>query len=133
MKKFGKIGLLAMFAIAAACGSARLVNRNAGGGTFALQGDRGQAMKDATSQMAQHCGPAGYDVISEGEVAIGTDTAARADTYGNRDGSVTQTAGQSTRTATEWRVEYRCRGAAPAPAPMGPPTAPPPAPPAPGY
>jgi hypothetical protein len=128
MKKLGKLGLVAgLVSIAlAGCGSARYVQRTQYGGTIALNGDRGKAMEAATKDMQAHC-PGGYQVLQEGEVPIGTDTGARSDTYQNRDGSVTQQAGQSTRTATEWRVQYQCNGApvAPAPAPAGPP--PPPA------
>lgn len=127
MKKLGKLGLVAgLVSIAlAGCGSARYVQRTQYGGTIALNGDRGKAMEAATKDMQAHC-PGGYQVLQEGEVAIGTDTGARSDTYQNRDGSVTQQAGQSTRTATEWRVTYQCNGApvAPAPAPAGPPPAP---------
>ncbi len=130
MKKLGKLGLVAgLVSIAlAGCGSARYVQRTQYGGTIALNGDRGKAMEAATKDMQAHC-PGGYQVLNEGEVPIGTDTGARSDTYQNRDGSVTQQAGQSTRTATEWRVQYQCNGApvapGPAPAPAGPP--------APGY
>jgi hypothetical protein len=134
MMKLGKISLFAgLFAIAlSACGSARVVQRTQTGGTVALQGDRNKAMEDARQQMDGHCGPNNYQILSEGEVPIGTDTGQRNDTVANNDGSVTQTGGTSTRTATEWRVSYQCGGAAPgpvAPAPMGPP----PAQPAPGY
>ena len=126
MKKLGKLGLVAgLVSIAlAGCGSARYVQRTQYGGTIALNGDRGKAMEAATKDMQAHC-PGGYQVLNEGEVAIGTDTGARSDTVQNRDGSVTQQAGQSTRTATEWRVTYQCNGApvAPAPGPAGPPPA----------
>lgn len=126
MKKLGKLGLVAgLVSIAlAGCGSARYVQRTQFGGTIALNGDRGKAMEAATKDMQAHC-PGGYQVLQEGEVPIGTDTGARSDTYQNRDGSVTQQAGQSTRTATEWHVQYQCNGAPQAaPAPMGPPPAP---------
>jgi hypothetical protein len=132
MKNFLKIGFVAaLFTTAiAGCGSARYVQRTPNGGTIALEGDRNKAMEAATKNMQAHC-PGGYQILSEGEAAIGTDTGARSDTQQNKDGSVTQTAGQSTRTATEWRVTYQCNGAAPMPGPVGP--APMPAPPAPGY
>ncbi|HPH67422.1 MAG TPA: hypothetical protein PLF40_16815 [Kofleriaceae bacterium] len=134
MKKLGKLGLVAgLVSIAlAACGSARYVQRTQYGGTIALNGDRGKAMEAATKDMQAHC-PGGFQIIQEGEVPIGTDTGARSDTYQNKDGSVTQQAGQSTRTATEWRVQYQCNGAPPAPAPMGAPMGAPPPPPPPGY
>lgn len=151
-----KLSLGFLFAaLCAACGSARLVQRNQYGGVIALNGDRSKAMEQANNMMAQHCGPGNYDVVSEGEVPVGTDTMSRSDTnYGEQSanngqtsatqGGATTTSGTSTRTATEWRVQYQCRGAggppAPGPAaPMGPAPAPGPAPdqgagaPPPGY
>src|SRR5207302_1247304 len=120
-------------AMVAACGSARLVQRNQYGGVIALNGDRSKAMEQANSMMAQHCGPGNYQIVSEGEVPVGTDTMARSDTsYGsstasnpngtasNTAGGETTTAGSSTRTATEWRVQYQCGQGAGAP-PAGPP------------
>ena len=117
-------------ALAAACGSVRLVEQTQYGGTFALEGDRNKAMEAAAREMARHCGPNNFTIVRQGEVPIGTDSAHREDTYANNDGTVTQAGGQSTRTATEWRVEYQCGNGAGAP-PAGPgPGAPPPPPPA---
>ena len=118
-------------ALLAACGSARVVNRNQTGGVIALNGDRGKAMEQAHREMAAHCGPGNYTIVQEGEVVVGQDTVARTDqdTYEHRDGtSSTATGAASTRDATEWRVSYQCGGgggAPPAPA-GGPPPAPPP-------
>ena len=121
------------------------MDRTQYGGTYALNGDREKAMEQAEKGMAAHCGPGNYTIVREGEVPVGTDTAARTDTYNNTNGSQTQTAGESTRTATEWRVQYQCGQGAPPPAavppggqpPPGGPPPPPPAdpgqPPAPGY
>ena len=134
----------------AACGSARVINRNQSGGTIELQGDRGKAMEQANQEMASHCGPNNYTIVAEGEEAIGTDTYNREDTnagqHTSRDGRTTQggsttTGQQSTRTATAWRVHYQCNGAAGGPAPMpasapqGDPNGQPPGgpPPGPGY
>jgi hypothetical protein len=122
-------------ALIAACGSARVVQRTQYGGIIALNGDRPKAMEQADKEMAAHCGPGNYQVVREGEVPVGTDSMARSDTYNNSDGTQTQTAGQSTRTATEWRIEYQCGqgGGAPAPAPgPAPGGQPPPPPPPPG-
>ena len=126
------IGFIFGAALLAACGSARLVRQDQMGGTLALNGDQGKAMEDAHRKMAAHCGPGNYQIVSQGEEVIGTDTAARADTYDQPDGTTT-TAGSSTRQATEWRVNYQCGGAAAGPAPMAPAPAggqppPPPAP-----
>jgi hypothetical protein len=128
------IGFIFGAALLAACGSARLVRQDQGGGTLALNGDQNKAMEDAHRKMAAHCGPGNYQIVSQGEVVVGQDTAARADTYDQPDGTTT-TAGSSTRDATEWRVNYACGGAAAAPPPMAPaPGGPPPEPaPAPGY
>ena len=134
------LGLL-FGALVAACGSARLVQRNQYGGVIALNGDRNKAMEQANQMMAQHCGPGNYNIVSEGEVPVGTDTMSRSDTnygqstansndgqYSNTNGGETTTSGTSTRTATEWRVQYQCGQGAGAPPPAGP--AAPPAPPA---
>jgi hypothetical protein len=129
------IGFIFGAALLAACGSARLVRQDQAGGTLALNGDQGKAMEDAHRKMAAHCGPGNYQIVSQGEEVIGQDTAARADTYDQPDGTTT-TAGSSTRNATEWRVNYQCgQGAAAAPPPGPAPMAPPPGgpAPAPGY
>ena len=107
--------------LVAACGTARIVNRTQYGGTIALEGDRSKAMEQAQKEMAAHCGPGNYTVVSEGEVPIGTDTAGRSDSAVNKDGTVTETNGTSTRTATEWRVTYQCGAGAGAPPPEPPP------------
>ncbi|HRC57075.1 MAG: hypothetical protein IPI49_23560 [Myxococcales bacterium] len=114
----------------AACGTARIVNRSQYGGTIALEGDRNKAMERAHQAMAQHCGPQNYTILQEGETVIGTDSAAASETRQEKDGTVVQEAGASTRDAVEWRVVYQC-GNAPAgtaPAPVGPPPGPPPPP-----
>jgi hypothetical protein len=121
-----------LFVVLAACGSARVINRNQGGGVIELQGDRGKAMEQANQEMAAHCGPNNFQITQEGEEAIGTDTVVQentaTDTAASRNGrrqstdtSSTQTA--STRTATAWRVHYSCNGAQggpPPPPPGGP-------------
>src|SRR5678815_965310 len=84
----------------AACGHARLVNRTTTGGVYALEGDRAKAMEQATAEMAQHChGP--YQIVSEGEQVIGTDSAQQNETYVAKDGTVVNQGGQSTRDAIE--------------------------------
>lgn len=133
------------FLVLAACGSARVVSRNQSGGVIELSGDRGKAMEQANQEMSAHCGPNNYQIVQEGEEAIGTDTVVQEDTAtdsrnsrnGRRnssDSSTTQTA--QTRTATAWRVHYQCNGAGGPPPPMGapggdpngpPPNGPPPA------
>ena len=125
-----KLSLVLMLSLAA-CGSARLINQTQAGGTFALDGDRGKAMEDAQAQMAAHCGPGNFSIVSQGQAVIGQDTVAQEDTqYGQnqsrngrrtRGGSST-VAQSSTRDATEWRVEYACgAGGGGAPPPAGPP------------
>ena len=135
---------LGFLVVIAACGSARVVSRNQSGGVIELSGDRGKAMEQANQEMSAHCGPNNYQIVQEGEEAIGTDTVVQEDTAqdsrasrnGRRsstDTSTTQTA--QTRTATAWRVHYQCNGAG-GPPPMGapggdpngpPPNGPPPA------
>jgi hypothetical protein len=143
MRRYLWLGTAALL-FTAACGSARLVQRNQYGGVIALNGDRNKAMEQANNMMAQHCGPGNYQVTSEGEVPVGTDTYAQSNTnYGestqqnrsgtasNTQGGATTTSGQSTRTATEWRIQYQCGQGAGAPAPGPAPGPPPPPAPAP--
>ena len=117
-----------LFVVLAACGSARVIQRNQSGGVIELNGDRGKAMEQAHQEMAAHCGPNNYQIVQEGEEAIGTDTVVREDTAtdnrtsrsGRRSSQDSSTvATQSTRTATAWRVHYQCGGAAGGPPPMG--------------
>ena len=135
-----------LFVVLAACGSARVIQRNQSGGVIELSGDRGKAMEQANSEMSAHCGPNNYQITQEGEEAIGTDTVVQEDTAqdsrssrsGRRSSTDTSTTQQtSTRTATAWRVHYQCNGAGGGPPPGpgpggdpgGDPGAPPPPPP----
>jgi hypothetical protein len=137
---------LGLFIVLAACGSARVIQRNQSGGVIELSGDRGKAMEQANQEMSAHCGPNNYQITQEGEEAIGTDTVVQEDTAqdsrssrsGRRSSTDTSTTQQtSTRTATAWRVHYQCNGAGGGPPPPGPgpggpggdPGAPPPPPP----
>jgi len=148
-----KVSLGLIVVLAAACGSARVIQRTQSGGVIELSGDRGKAMEQANADMASHCGPNNFTIVQEGEEAVGTDTYSQENTQGqdhtSRNGRTTtndqNTQGQtSTRTATAWRVHYQCNGAGgppppaaaggPPPAgpdgPSGPGGAPPPPPPA---
>jgi hypothetical protein len=131
---------LGLIVALAACGSARVIQRNQTGGVIELSGDRGKAMEQANSDMASHCGPNNFTIVQEGEEAIGTDTIQQQNTSDqtSRNGrrSTETTTGQtSTRTATAWRVHYQCNGAGgppppvAGPAPGGPPPGDPNAPP----
>ena len=146
------LGLIVV--LAAACGSARVIQRTQSGGVIELSGDRGKAMEQANQEMASHCGPNNFTIVQEGEEAVGTDTYSREDTnntdHTSRNGRTTTndqtTQGQtSTRTATAWRIHYQCNGAGgppppgaaaggpPPPPAGGDPGAPPPPPPGGGY
>jgi hypothetical protein len=131
-----------LFVVLAACGSARVIQRNQSGGVIELSGDRGKAMEQANQEMSAHCGPNNYQITQEGEEAIGTDTVQQEDTAqdsrasrsGRRSSTDTSTTSTTqTRTATAWRVHYQCNGAGgpppgPGPGPGGDPGAPPPPP-----
>ncbi len=128
MLRKASLGLILAAALAA-CGSAREIQRTQTGGTVELQGDRGKAMENAHQIMAGHCGPGNYQIIQEGEEAIGTDTVSREDSsdvnHTSRNGRTntndSSTVGQTqTRTATAWRVHYQCGAAAAGPPPMNP-------------
>ena len=135
--------VMASFVALGACGTSRLIHQDQTGGVLELQGDHGQAMEDANSKMAAHCGANNFTVVSQGEEAIGTDTVTREDQAtdtatsknGRRSSSDTATTNvQSTRTATAWRVHYQCGAGGPqvgggAPAGPGEPPPPPPPPP----
>jgi len=136
---------LGLFLVLAACGSARVIQRNQSGGVIELNGDRGKAMEQAHQEMAAHCGPNNYQIVQEGEEVVGTETVVREDTAsdtrtsrrGRRSSTDTTTvATQSTRDATAWRVHYQCGGAVGGPPPGPPgydPNQAPPPPPAGGY
>jgi len=135
LRKLSRGLLLGSFMVVAACGAARVIHQDQTGGVIELQGDQGQAMQQATQQMAAHCGANNFTIMSQGEEAIGTDTITQqsqaTDSTTSRSGrtsstDTTATTQQSTRTATAWRVHYQCGGAG------APPPAPPP-PPQPGY
>ncbi|MBK9070793.1 MAG: hypothetical protein IPL79_07320 [Myxococcales bacterium] len=134
MKNISSLLLVLAIAALTACGAARTVSRTQYGGVIALEGDRAKAMEDAHRQMSSHCGPGNYDVISEGEAVVGSETVQDQATAVRDDRRGGATARSQTVTSTsdkvEWRVEYACRGAgAPAPAPAA--AYPPPPPPAP--
>jgi hypothetical protein len=122
MLRKGSLGLIVALA---ACGSARLIHRDVGGGVIELQGDRATAMDQANSEMASHCGPNNYTIVEEGDEVVGT-TYVQNSRNGRR--------ASSGSTATAWRVHYQCNGAAGGPQPMPAaapqdPNAPPPPPP----
>ena len=104
-----QLGLLA----GAACGTARLVERNQYGGTLALVGfDRQKAMENAHVTMASHCGPGAYAVVQEGEHVTGSQTSERDEVRKTKEGTLVKEGGSSTSNTTEWRISYRCTGAA---------------------
>lgn len=130
---------VAMIALIAACGTARVIQRTQGagaGGTIELEGDRNKAMEQANEEMAAHCGPNNFTIIQDGEeeldAAGNTDTAAQVATTtpALRDGrrgatSALTSPPQSTRTTTVWRVHYQCgTDIAPGAGPSGDPAAP---------
>jgi hypothetical protein len=133
-----KISVGLVLTLLAACGSAKVIQRNQSGGIIQLDGDRGKAMEQANAAMNSHCGPNNWTITQEGEEAIGTDTFTREDTNaasqtsrsGRRTEAGSTTTGQtSTRTATAWRVHYTCNNAAPPPGGAPPPGDTPPPPP----
>jgi len=124
--------VIVMWALIAACGSARVVHRTQYGGIIALQGDRGKAMEEARRIMWEHCGGQ-YTIVEEGEHVVGTETRGGSETYVTEDGTEVTEGGESTHESTEWRVKYQCGQAPPPPAAAPPPAEPPPPPVEPGY
>lgn len=120
---------VAMIAMVAACGTARVIQRTqsggGAGGTIELEGDRNKAMEQANEEMAAHCGPNHFTIVQDGEeeidAAASTDTATQdaPTTPALRDGRRSATSAlssppQSARTTTVWRVHYQCgTGSAP--------------------
>ncbi|MBI4511114.1 MAG: hypothetical protein HY698_15895 [Deltaproteobacteria bacterium] len=98
------------------CAGTRYVQRSQTGGTIAITGVYDKSMDLARKQMEQHCqGP--YTVLEEGEVIVGEETHASAETKQQKSGAVTTNAGTTTTQKTEWRVTYACGYAQPAGAP----------------
>jgi len=131
---------VAMIAMVAACGTARVIQRTqaggGAGGTIELEGDRNKAMEQANEEMAAHCGPNHFTIVQDGEeeidAAASTDTATQdaTTTPALRDGRRSATGAlssppQSARTTTVWRVHYQCgTGSAPVGAAPGDPPSP---------
>jgi len=65
---------VAMIAMVAACGTARVIQRTQAGGnaggTIELEGDRNKAMEQANEEMAAHCGPNHFTIVQDGEEEI---------------------------------------------------------------
>ena len=118
-----------------ACGTARVVQRNPGGGTLALQGVREEAMKDAHVKMSSHCGPGQYSVVQESEQVVGTQTVNSEEAKKTKKGTVVNEGQSQTRDVTEWRITYQCGAPGMAAMQPGYPAQPPPGypPPQPGY
>lgn len=138
LRKLSSGLLLGALLLVSACGAARVVRRDQTGGIIELQGDRGEAMKQANGEMNAHCGPNNWTIVQEGEEVIGQDTYTREDTAsdsktsrsGRRSSTDTTTAAAtSTRDAVAWRVHYQCGGGQMGGPPPGPPAGPPPGPP----
>jgi hypothetical protein len=116
MKRLAIVALAGGALFVLGCSGIRYVKRTQDGGVIALQGDREGAMEKARKAMAEHCqGP--YTVVEEGEVVIGEDSAAAAETHNTRRGGEVTRANSSTRQATEWRVTYVCGVASATPPP----------------
>lgn len=123
------VGGLAATLLVGCGGHAQLVKRDLTGGTYALKGDREEAMNDAHSLMAEHC-KGNYTIVAEEEAVVGQQTASQDNTSVRR-GWITNSGTATTTNVTEYRITYVC--GAPAgvqaaqPAPAGPaPAAPPP-------
>jgi hypothetical protein len=95
---------LALAAVSCAHGVARLVHRDQTGGVVELGSGRDEGDYAAARRlMMEQCGPAGAEVISEGEETIG----ARVRTVGTPYVRTSRV-----REETVWRIHYRCGGAA---------------------
>ena len=112
-------GLLAgALATAAACGSARVIQRSPNDLVIELQGDHNKAMEQANQEVAAYCGPSNFTLVREGEESI--DPAPPASGTGGSGRSVaTGSAGspdgpdamaQNPGAAIAWRLHYECGG-----------------------
>jgi hypothetical protein len=52
-------------------GSAKIWSQDTTGGVLALQGDEGDAMKDADKKMAAHCGFGNYEIVKRETIVVG--------------------------------------------------------------
>ncbi len=100
-----------------AYGRANLIHRDMYGGVLALEGQQGEAMKDAQQQMMAHCGGP-YQIVSEDAVAVGQTTGQEAESRPTYYGPGTRHDSQTTTTEVrEYRITYRCGSAPPQGAP----------------
>jgi len=118
--------LIAAAASLSGCSGIRVVKASKAGGEIALLGNREEAMTKASMEMNRMCGPAGFEIVEEGEAVIGTQSTSNGQSTAGQTffGAPTVRTSGTTDTVqkTEWRVKYTCKGvaqpAAPAPAPM---------------
>jgi hypothetical protein len=111
------LGLLPLAAVG--CGTARYVQKDAGGGVIAMPSGASWHRKKADELMLAHVGP-GYQVVEEREVVTGQATTNTADTQkeptmhsqipflpAERQTTTTTT---TTQDVTEWQITYRRGG-----------------------
>jgi len=90
-------------AVAAGCGTARMIHQDQEGGIIQLDGNRDEAVRDAVQLMAQQCGANNFHLVSQGDEPVGTSMTS------SRDGSNSEV-----RPVMAWRIHYECgSGAAP--------------------
>lgn len=89
----GRLSMVLALLTGCAHGSAHLVQRDRIGGVIELGSGRDASdQARAEAIMSEQCKPATYEVVSEGEEAIGTSWSTR-----------------GMRTKNAWRIHYECR------------------------
>jgi hypothetical protein len=91
-----------------ACGSARQVLVEPGGGVVALTANSNSLRKEALGIIAGQC-RGGYEITLEEEVPVGSRVREETVTDLDRRDRITSTTSYYARTKYEWRIHYRCQ------------------------
>jgi len=98
----------ALLLLTTACGSARQVLVEPGGGVVALTANSDSLRKEALGIIARQC-RGGYEITLEEEVPVGSRVREETVTDLDRRDRITSTTSYYARTKYEWRIHYRCQ------------------------
>lgn len=94
--------------LCSACGGARPILVEPGGGIVALSGNSGKSRTSALEIMREHC-PAGHEIVREEEVPVGSRVREETTADLDRKDRITSRTEYTVRTRYEWWIHYRCR------------------------